>query len=80
VTARPWTTLTGLQRSLAQPMAALDDSTLAAGSEAYSAALAYYQAVKGAARMKVQGAEAIANDLGERFPGRPRPRQSEAPA
>jgi hypothetical protein len=45
---------------------------LAAGSEAYGAALAYYQAVK--------GAEAIANDLGQRFPGRPRPHRGEAPA
>ncbi len=53
---------------------------LAAGSEVYGAALAYYQAVKGAARARVQGAEAIANDLRERFPGRPRARGGEAPA
>lgn len=72
--------LISLQRPLAQLVAGLEDTILATGSEAYGAALAYYQAVKGAARMKVQGAEAIANDLRERFPGRPRARQGNAPA
>jgi hypothetical protein len=45
---------------------------LAAGSEAYGAALVHHQAVNGAARAWVQGVEAIANDLGQRFRGRPR--------
>jgi hypothetical protein len=72
--------LVNLQRPLDQLLAGLDDSVLTAGSEVYSAALAYYQAVKGAARARVQGAEAIANDLGERFPGRRRARGAEAPA
>ncbi len=64
--------LTGLRRALAPIMDGLDDSMLAAGSEAYSAALSYYQAVKGAARSRIHGAQAIADDLGQRFPGRPR--------
>lgn len=34
------------QRPLAQLLAGLEDSMLAAGSEAYSAALGYYQAVR----------------------------------
>jgi len=57
-------------RPLSQLAAGLDDSMMAAGSEAYATALAYYQAVKVAARLRVPGAEAIAADLGERFPGR----------
>lgn len=64
--------LGGLRRALAPIVDGLDDSMLAAGSEAYSAALSYYQAVKGAARSRIQGAQAIADDLGQRFPGRPR--------
>jgi hypothetical protein len=70
--------LLSLQRPLAQIAAGLDDAILAAGSEAYGAALGYYQAVKGAARAGVTGAEAIAADLGQRFPGRPRARGGEA--
>lgn len=66
--------LQNLQRPLAQISAGLEDAILAAGSEAYSAALAYYQAVKGAARGGVPGVEAIVDDLARRFPGRARPR------
>ena len=62
--------LVSLQRPLAQIAANLDDSIMAAGAEAYVAALAYYQAVKGAARARVPGAQPIADDLGQRFPGR----------
>ena len=64
--------LAGLHRVLAPIVDGLDDSMLAAGSEAYGAALSYYQAVKGAARARIQGAQAIADDLGRRFPGGPR--------
>ncbi len=65
-------TLGGLHRALSQVVDGLDDSMLAAGSEAYTAALSYYQSVRGAARSRIQGAQAIADDLGQRFPGRPR--------
>ncbi len=64
--------LGGLRRVLAPIVDGLEDSMLAAGSEAYSAALSYYQAVKVAARSRIHGAQAIADDLGQRFPGRPR--------
>jgi hypothetical protein len=62
--------LNSLQRPLTQVVAHLDDSIMAAGAEAYAAALAYYQAVKGAARARVPGAQAIADDLGQRFSNR----------
>jgi len=62
--------LLGLQRPLSQVMDMVDDSLLLAGSEAYSAALACYQAIKSAARLNVAGAATIADDLGRRFPAR----------
>ena len=66
--------LNSLQRPLAQIVANLDDSVTAAGTEAYLAALAYYVAVKGAARALIPGAQPIADDLGQRLPGSsPRP-------
>ena len=56
-------------RALADGVA---DTEMLAGSEAYTAALAYYQSVKTAAKRGVPGAEAIYRDLAERFPGAPR--------
>ena len=47
---------------------ALEDTTMLAGSEAYLAALMYYNSVKGAAKQGVMSAEPIYNDLAERFP------------
>ena len=61
---------------MAQMTKMLDDTMLLAGSEAYVAALAFYNAVKGAARANVPGAALIYEDLRERFPGRPRQRAS----
>ena len=46
-----------------------DDTMLLSGSEAYVAALAFYNYIKGAARANVPGAEMIYNDLKKRFPG-----------
>ncbi len=63
--------LASLQRPLAQVVDVIDDSLLLAGSEAYAAALVFYHSVKGAARSKVQGANTIAEDLAQRFQGRP---------
>jgi hypothetical protein len=62
--------LSTLHRPLAQIVANLDDSVMAAGAEAYSAALAYYHSIKGAARARVPGAQAIADDLSQRFANR----------
>ena len=63
----------GLLRSLQQPVSQiadmLDDSLALSGSEAYAAALAYYQSIKTAAKMNVPGAATIADDLAARFAG-----------
>lgn len=63
----------GLLRSLQQPLSQiadmLDDSLALSGSEAYAAALAYYQSIKTAAKMNVPGAATIADDLAARFAG-----------
>jgi hypothetical protein len=62
-----------LLRSLHQPVSQLadmlDDSMALAGSEAMTAALAYYQSVKTADKMNLPGAATIAADLSERFAG-----------
>ena len=49
----------------------LQDTMLLSGSEAYIAALAYYNYLKGAAKAGVPGAQTILDDLSARFPGRP---------
>jgi len=48
----------------------LSDTNLMAGSEAYMAALAFYNAVKGAAKAGEPGMKSIYDDLQSRFPGR----------
>jgi hypothetical protein len=65
-------TLTQVARPLDQLREGLSDTTMLAGSEAYIAALAYYNSVKQAAKMNVPGARAIYDDLSKRFPGRPK--------
>jgi hypothetical protein len=62
--------LQSLQRPLTQISSLVDDSLTLAGSEAYTAALVCYQAIKGAAKMKLPGAEAVAEDLAQQFAGR----------
>lgn len=60
----------GLIRQQAIQLAeALDDTELALGSESYVTALAFYNSVKQAAKMNVPGADAIYEDLRQRFPG-----------
>jgi hypothetical protein len=49
------------------------DTEIAAGSEAYQAALLFYDAVKTAAKKDVYGAKAIYEELKKRFPGRRKP-------
>jgi len=53
-------------------LAKLNDTSLAAGSEAYSAALVFYNTVKSAQKTNVSGAESLYNELKQRFPGRPK--------
>lgn len=61
------TQLRGYAQQLAPLMEALDDSTMAAGSEAYQAALLFYSIIKTAAENNVPGAKVIANELSQRF-------------
>lgn len=48
----------------------LNDTTLQAGSEAYTASLIFYNAIKGAAKAGVPGMKTVYDDLQARFPGR----------
>jgi len=50
---------------------ALEDTMMVAGSEAYDAALIFYNSVKGASRGNVPGSEAVYNDLQQRFAVKP---------
>jgi hypothetical protein len=47
----------------------LDDTTMAAGSEAFQEALIFYNYIKIAAKQDVPGAKAIYEELKRRFPG-----------
>jgi hypothetical protein len=47
----------------------VDDTAMLAGSEAYQAALVFYNSVKMAARQDVPGAKAVYEELKKRFPG-----------
>jgi hypothetical protein len=60
-----WSLLT-LIRQLEE---AVEDTVMAAGSEAFHAALAFYHNVQAAAKDDVPGAKAICEDLKTRFPG-----------
>ena len=48
---------------------ALDDTLMQVGSEVWMADLSFYQTVRQAARRSVVGADAIYDDLKQRFPG-----------
>jgi hypothetical protein len=58
-----------LFRPIEQLYLNLQDTMTLSGSEAYVAALAFYNSVKQAAKMNVPGAKAIAEDLSLRFSG-----------
>ncbi|MDR2517352.1 MAG: hypothetical protein LBC88_08245 [Spirochaetaceae bacterium] len=60
-----WTLLT-LTRQLYE---ALEDTMMAAGSEAYHTALSFYHNVQAAAKDDIPGAKAVFEDLKSRFPG-----------
>jgi hypothetical protein len=69
-------------RSLLVPLqkltSLLEDTTFLAGSEAYSASLAFYGAIKNAAKNNVPGAANAYQDLKKRFPGRGPAEQSKS--
>ncbi|MEI6062099.1 MAG: hypothetical protein WCR72_15460 [Bacteroidota bacterium] len=58
----------------------ITDTLTLSGSEAYIAALIYYNSVKQAAKNGIPGAKTIYEDLQKRFPGRPRTTNSGATA
>ena len=51
---------------------ALDSTYAVVGSEAYVAALSFYNSVRDAAKRDVPGAKSIYDDLQKRFPGHPK--------
>lgn len=63
--------LTQFANALEQIGTALDDTIMLSGSEAYTAALSYYNNVKQAIKNNIVDAKPIYADLSTRFPGRP---------
>lgn len=56
-----------LYREVAQLYKNLDDTIMLSGSEAYAAALVYYNSVRQASKMNVPNAKSIFEDLSQRF-------------
>ena len=63
--------LQNLERELAPVNNALGDSVLLSGSEAYQAALLFYNNVKVAKKVNLGSSTSVYNDLAARFPGSP---------
>ncbi|MFY8127552.1 MAG: hypothetical protein ACOVMM_04185 [Chitinophagaceae bacterium] len=59
-------------RPLATLQRSVEDTIMLAGSEAMEAALLVYAAIKTCAANNIDGAPEAANDMKERFPGKPR--------
>ena len=59
--------LQGIEMQLASLLEKVSDTNLAAGSEAFVTALTLYNSIKAAAKVNVPGANALVNELGERF-------------
>lgn len=59
-------------RPLATLHRSMEDTIMLAGSEAMEAALLVYAAIKTCAANNIDGAPEAANDMKERFPGKPR--------
>jgi len=64
-----WNQLMSILRPVQQLCTNLDDTTMEAGSESYTAALSYYNSVKQAAKVDIPGAKPIYDDLKKRFTG-----------
>ncbi len=71
VDLKGYDTIRQILQSVMPTIDMLQDTMLLSGSEAYVAALAYYNYIKGAAKAGVPGAQTIYDDLSARFPGRP---------
>jgi hypothetical protein len=59
--------LTGFKAQVDQLASLIDDTVMIAGSEAYTAALAFYNNAKLASKQNVPGAKVIADELAARF-------------
>lgn len=59
--------LNKIEKPLSELAAAITDTTMVCGSEAYTTALTYYNSVKQAVKMKAPGAKVIFDDLKKRF-------------
>jgi hypothetical protein len=62
-------TLRSVYIQLEQITDAIDDTLVLSGSEAYQAALIFYNSVKNGAKAKIGNSETIYADLSSRFPG-----------
>ena len=58
----------------------ISDTQMTAGSEAFQAALVFYNSVKVASTQSVSGSKAIYEELKRRFPGGNKKHQTNAPA
>jgi hypothetical protein len=61
--------LWGVRNLALQLYEAIDDTEMGSGSEAYHAALIFYNSVKVAAKQDIAGAKAVYDELKARFPG-----------
>jgi hypothetical protein len=60
--------LTSIEQEVSTLLRSIEDANMIAGSEAYDAALVFYNAVKGASKGNIPGSQAIYDDLSQRFP------------
>ena len=67
IDVKAYNDLIQINREIEQLCTQLDDTVMMSGSEAYLAALAYYNSVKQAAKMNVPNAKSIYKDLKQRF-------------
>ena len=64
--------LWALHNRIVQLQEAIGDTQMTAGSEAYQAALVFYNSAKVAASQGIHGAKAVYEELKKRFPGKKR--------
>lgn len=70
--------LRSIQAPLVQITDSLSDTMMLAGSDAYAAALVFYNSVRVAQKSNIAKAGTIYNDLSGRFPGRPKTKEAHA--
>lgn len=73
-------TLRSIHAPLLQITDSLSDTMMLAGSDAYAAALIFYNSIRSAHKSNIAKAGAIYDDLAGRFPGRPKSKNQQAQA